>query len=175
MFSGLDPITEDIIFRSLFGRNGILRRNAQTVILATHGVHLLSKADMVVLLGNNCEIIYQGAHSAFPTELISKVHLPSLSESADPEKVAMTERVELMDAEEIVPRFHPDIAPVTVPDDIARQTGDMKIYGYYLKTMGIKHTLLFVFLGAICMGFTPAQSEFRTQPPTPPNGPLTLD
>jgi hypothetical protein len=143
------------------GTDGILIRNAQTVVLATHGAHLLSKADMVVLLGKDGEIIYQGSYSAFPTELISKVDLPKSSESAGPEKVAMTQPVELMVAEEFIPRFHSDTVPVTVPNDIARQTGDTRIYRYYLQTMGIKHTLLFVFLGTICMGFTPAQSEFR--------------
>lgn len=136
-----------------------MRRNSQTVILATHGVHLLSKADLVVLLGNNSNIIYQGTHAAFPTELISMVDLPSSGEVNDPEKVVMAQRIEMLDAEEFESRFHSDVSPVTVSDDVARQTGDMKIYYYYLKTMGLKHAALFVFLGAICMGFTPAQSE----------------
>jgi ATP-binding cassette subfamily C (CFTR/MRP) protein 1 len=162
VFSGLDPITEDIIFRNLLGNDGLLRCNNQTVILATHGSHLLSKADLVVLLGKHSEIIYQGSYSTFPTELISRVDLPNSTAPADPERVATAEKTELVIAEEFMPLFHSDSKNVAVPNDLARQTGDAKIYGYYLRTMGIKHTLLFIVLGATCMGFTPAQSKSRS-------------
>jgi len=162
VFSGLDPVTEDIIFRSLFGSDGLLRRQFQTVILATHAVHLLSKADMVILLGNNGDISYQGNYSSFPTELISMNDFSNSINSAHLDKGVMIERVDPVDSEEFVPRFHSLVTEIddAVALDIARQTGDSTVYKYYFKTMGRNHVILFTILGAICMGFTPAQSKY---------------
>jgi ATP-binding cassette subfamily C (CFTR/MRP) protein 1 len=159
IFSGLDPITEEIIFRSLLGHGGILRRESQTVVLVTHAVHLLSTADIVILLGGNSDVVYQGQYSNFPMELISTRDLDRSTKPASSKEATTTHRVELFDPEEFVPTFHPAFTELDiVAPDTSRQMGDSKVYKYYLKTTGLKHTLFFVFLGAICMGFTPAQS-----------------
>lgn len=161
IFSGLDPVTENVIFQSLLGTDGIFRRRSQTVILATHAIHLLSKADMVILLGSNSDIIYQGDYSSFPTELMAMTDLHDSTDLTLPDKAIMIERVEIVDSEEFVPIFHPLATELDIAaPDISRQMGDSEVYKYYLKTMGVKHVALFIFLGAICMGFTPAQSEF---------------
>jgi hypothetical protein len=149
-----------------------LRRESQTVILATHAVHLLSKADGLILLGNNKDVLYQGDYLKFPTELVTRsdLHLSSSTEPAHAEKVGpkviLTERSELVetDIEIFEPRFHPIITDVLVSPDAARQSGDSKIYKYYLKTFGFKHLLLFFFLGAVCMGGAPAQSKYPLKP-----------
>jgi ABC-type bacteriocin/lantibiotic exporter with double-glycine peptidase domain len=104
VFSGLDPITENIIFQSLFGTDGIFRRGSQTVILATHAVHLLSKADMVILLGNNGDITYQGEYSSFPTKLIAVTDLHDSTYLTLPDKAIMTERLEIIP---VIGIFHP--------------------------------------------------------------------
>ncbi|KAH8596005.1 P-loop containing nucleoside triphosphate hydrolase protein [Bisporella sp. PMI_857] len=154
IFSGLDPVTEAIIFQSLLGSNGILRRESQTVILVTHAVHLLPSADMVVLLGGDRDVLYQGSYSGFPTELISMRDIATSSGHGPSEKVNPKHQ-----SKDFVPTFYPPLTDVDlVAPDSTRQTGDSKIYKYYLRTMSLKHTLLFAFLGAICMGFTPAQS-----------------
>jgi ATP-binding cassette subfamily C (CFTR/MRP) protein 1 len=161
IFSGLDPVTEDIIFQSLFGSNGILRRGSQTVVIATHAVHFLSSADMVILLGVNGEVVYQGSYSSFPLESIAMRDFDSRAEVALPDKVTMAERIDEINTTDFVPVFHPLATDVdTAAPDLTRQMGDSKIYMYYLRTMGLRHATLFVFLGAICMGFTPAQSNF---------------
>lgn len=36
VFSGLDKATEQAVFTQVFGRDGLLRRNGTTVVLATH-------------------------------------------------------------------------------------------------------------------------------------------
>lgn len=41
VFSGLDKVTEQIIFTRVFGKDGLLRKNGTTVILATHAGTLL--------------------------------------------------------------------------------------------------------------------------------------
>lgn len=166
VFSGLDPITENIIFQSLFGSDGIFRRGSQTVILATHAIHLLSKADMVILLGNDSDIIYQGSYASFPSELAPRADLHSSSDFSYSDKATMIEKIEAFDSEEFIPRFHPSATELDiVAPNNSRQMGDSAVYKYYLKTMGVKHVVLFVVLGAVCMGFTPAQSTYHTPMP----------
>jgi ABC-type multidrug transport system fused ATPase/permease subunit len=41
VFSGLDKVTEQIIFTRIFGKDGLLRKNGTTVILATHAGKLI--------------------------------------------------------------------------------------------------------------------------------------
>lgn len=36
VFSGLDKVTEQAVFSRVFGKDGLLRKNGTTVILATH-------------------------------------------------------------------------------------------------------------------------------------------
>ena len=142
----------------MFGRNGILRRGSQTIVLATHAVHLVSKADNIILLGDK-EVVYKGSYKSFPADLISVRDLDKPTDPDMREDIIIPHQIKPTAAERFVPTFHPSITEVdVVAPDIARQTGDSKIYKYYLKTTGIKHIMLFVFLGAICMGFTPAQS-----------------
>jgi ATP-binding cassette subfamily C (CFTR/MRP) protein 1 len=163
IFSGLDPITEETIFQSLFGNNGLLRRGSQTVVLATHAVHFLSAVDHVILLGESSEVVYQGSYSNLPRNLVSMRDLqqqqsPS-SDSDFREKISMASHVAIVASEDFIPALHPLATDIdTASPDFTRQTGDATIYRYYLSTMGTKHVLLFVVLGAMCMGFTPAQS-----------------
>jgi ATP-binding cassette subfamily C (CFTR/MRP) protein 1 len=159
IFSGLDPMTEEIIFQGLFGANGILRNTSQTIILATHAVHHLPASDVVILLGENGEVIYQGAQTNFPKALSSQRNLVKLSETEYPDVPAVTKQIDLAEQPDFTPLFH---EPLTMLDasarDIARQTGDSTVWKYYLKTASYKQSFFFVLLGAICMGFTPAQS-----------------
>lgn len=36
VFSGLDKVTEQVVFARVFGRSGLLRQRGTTIILATH-------------------------------------------------------------------------------------------------------------------------------------------
>jgi ATP-binding cassette subfamily C (CFTR/MRP) protein 1 len=152
-------MTEEIIFQSLFGANGILKNTSQTVILATHAVHLLPTSDMVIVLGEQGEVVYQGLQTTLPKELISQRNLVDLSDTEYPDSATVSKQIKLVEQIDFAPTFH---QPVTVLDasasDIARQTGDSTVWKYYLKTAGYKHSLLFALLGAVCMGFTPAQT-----------------
>jgi ATP-binding cassette subfamily C (CFTR/MRP) protein 1 len=160
IFSGLDPMTEEIIFRNLFGDRGLLRHTLQTVVLATHAVHILSSADSVILLGDlGGGVVYQGPYASMPMELVSQRDFGDIPESEVPDQAAVAHRIELTDEADFKPVLH---QPATVLDasasDVSRQTGDSTIWKYYLQTAGFRHCCFFVFLGAICMGFTPAQS-----------------
>ncbi|VUC23771.1 unnamed protein product [Clonostachys rosea] len=159
IFNGLDPMTEEIIFQSLLGDKGLLKNTLQTVVLATHAVHLLPSADSVILLGEAGDVVYQGQRESLPMELVSQRDLGDIPESEYPDRDTTARRVEDAKEADFTPVFH---QTVTVQDasasDISRQTGDKTIWRYYLKTAGYRHSIFFAVLGAICMGFTPAQS-----------------
>jgi len=153
-------MTEEHISQSLFGENGILKRGSQTVVLATHAVHLLDRADNIILLGEDSKVVYQGRCSNLPKELIPRRNLSSTTEPASSGTNYMTAKAKTVDEDFFVPMLHPaaEDSNLAAPDT-SRQMGDFKVYKYYLKTMGLKHTIIFAFLGAICMGFTPAQGK----------------
>jgi ATP-binding cassette subfamily C (CFTR/MRP) protein 1 len=153
----LDPVTEEVIFRSLLGNEGILRGSSQTVILATHAVHLLSSTDFVILLGETGVVTYQGDYFGFQPTLISQ--RDGTEQFEEPDSDQISRRLHTVETSEFTPVIH---IPITVLDasasDVSRQLGDASVWKYYLKTMGVKHALFFILLGAVCMGFTPAQS-----------------
>ncbi|KAJ4255444.1 hypothetical protein NW762_009439 [Fusarium torreyae] len=63
VFSGLDKVTEQIIFTRVFGKKGLLRRNGTTIILATHAVHRLPESDSVIALEKGGKLVEQGTFS----------------------------------------------------------------------------------------------------------------
>ncbi|KAM0561862.1 hypothetical protein ACHAPJ_003033 [Fusarium lateritium] len=63
VFSGLDKVTEQVIFTRVFGKNGLLRKNGTTIILATHAVHRLSESDFVIALEKGGKLVEQGTFS----------------------------------------------------------------------------------------------------------------
>ncbi|RSM15280.1 hypothetical protein CEP52_000842 [Fusarium oligoseptatum] len=63
VFSGLDKVTEQAVFSRVFGRDGLLRKNGTTIILATHAVHRLPESDFVIALDKGGRLIEQGTFS----------------------------------------------------------------------------------------------------------------
>ncbi|KAI9149384.1 ABC transporter C family member [Paramyrothecium foliicola] len=61
VFSGLDKVTEHIVFERVFGKNGLLRKNNTMTILATHSVHFLPQSDHIVTLDLRGRIAEQGS------------------------------------------------------------------------------------------------------------------
>lgn len=165
IFSGLDPVTEETIFQSLLGENGILRQESTTVILATHAVHLLPSTDLLVVLGDNGTITYQGTPANLPPNLVSMRDVSAVGQKRDSQTDDSSVRELSVDLEDTEISLNPELPTAdAATTDASRQTGDLRVYWYYLKTMGLKHTLLFAILGAICMGFGPAQSMSQPTP-----------
>lgn len=165
IFSGLDPVTEETIFQSLLGVNGILRQESITVILATHAVHLLPSTDLLVVLGDSGTIAYQGTPANLPPNLVSMRDVSAIGEKRDFQTDDSSMGEFPADLEDIEISLNPELPTIdAATTDASRQTGDLRVYWYYLKTMGLKHTLLFAILGAICMGFGPAQSMLQSTP-----------
>ncbi|KFY10023.1 hypothetical protein V492_05242 [Pseudogymnoascus sp. VKM F-4246] len=159
IFSGLDPVTEETIFQSLLGADGILRGGSTTVVLATHAVHLLPSTDLLVVLGDSGNITYQGTPANLPPNLVSMRDVSAVGEKHDSKMAAPRVRGLSVDYENVEVSLNSESTTIdSATTDASRQTGDLRVYWYYLKTMGLKHALLFAILGAICMGFGPAQN-----------------
>ncbi|KAH7152137.1 P-loop containing nucleoside triphosphate hydrolase protein [Dactylonectria estremocensis] len=61
VFSGLDKVTEQVVFSRVFGKEGLLSKNGTTVILATHAVHRLPESDSIIALDQNGRVVEQGS------------------------------------------------------------------------------------------------------------------
>ncbi|KAK7996449.1 hypothetical protein PG989_004489 [Apiospora arundinis] len=131
-FSGLDRETEQTLFRNLFGPSGLLRRLRTTVVLASNSAQYFPIADHIVVLGNG-GVVKQGNWrmlnlNAAPISKLSSGHTSdeSMVLSADYENLS-----------------HQLRANAETELDLARQTGDTALYGYYLRFIDLM-TLLFL-------------------------------
>lgn len=61
VFSGLDKVTEQVVFGRVFGKDGLLSQNGTTVIIATHAVHRLPESDYIIALDRNGKLVEQGS------------------------------------------------------------------------------------------------------------------
>ncbi|KAI0555381.1 putative ABC transporter [Xylaria curta] len=129
-FSELDGDTERIIFNHLFGSTGLLRQLKTTVVLVSNSSQYFQAADHIVVLGNH-GIVDQGPWQTIKVKAASLAkcsashHLSentNLSASFD----KLSAQLRTRDETEI---------------DLARQTGDPAIYGYYMKFIGFINIL----------------------------------
>lgn len=126
--SGLDAFSTRTILDKCFGPGGICRAQKMTVILATHSSRAASRADHVVVQLPNGTLAAQGTFQNV------KHHLHRLSE--EDEIGALQDEDEKQDD-----RVTPDILAKSaiqnsLQQDLSRKTGDLSIYGYYVKSMG---------------------------------------
>ncbi|KAB8305120.1 hypothetical protein EYC80_004415 [Monilinia laxa] len=120
-FSGLDGDTEQTIFDNLFGSTGLMRRLKTTVILVSNSYH-------VVVLGDN-GIIDQGNWQSIKIKVGSIAKFSSGSYAKDNATVSaafaeLSAQVRAKGEAEI---------------DLARQSGDSALYGYYLEFVESKN------------------------------------
>lgn len=149
VLAGLDSVTEDLVFRRVFGRDGLLRGLGATVLLATHSVKHLPQADLILVLEQNGELVQQGSFAELNStgryvrdmELKLAEETPSHDgDDAKAEHTGETDRVRVL--------------PIVANADESRKTGDWTIYKYYAHALGPLGLVLFVSLVA-------GQSVFR--------------
>ncbi|KAI1756695.1 putative ABC transporter [Xylaria castorea] len=129
-FSGLDGDTERIIFKHLFGSTGLLRQLKTTVVLISNSSQYFQAADHIVVLGNH-GIIDQGPWQTIKVKAASLAKFSAshhLSENANLSASfdKLSAQLRTKDETEV---------------DLARQSGDPAIYGYYLKFIGFINIL----------------------------------
>ncbi|OKL59922.1 hypothetical protein UA08_04651 [Talaromyces atroroseus] len=120
IFSGLDGETEQTVFNNLLSSRGLLRRMNTTVVLVSNSLQHLQTADHIVVL-NNHGILAQGNWHKIQTEAVY------------PAKFSSGHRVK--DSAILSGNFEKLNAQLRAKDetevDLARQTGDPAVYGYY--------------------------------------------
>ncbi|PGH20053.1 hypothetical protein AJ80_03703 [Polytolypa hystricis UAMH7299] len=142
-FSGLDPTTEEFIFHALFDADGMLRRSNTTVIMTTNSLHRLPFADHIIALNHAGQIAEQGTFQ----ELNAKEsgYIRSLSiENQDEFQFEGSKEKAKPDAaiQQQLPLSNPETDLPIEDDD--RRTGDMTVYWYYTKMIGVFRGVLFV-------------------------------
>ena len=147
--SGLDTVTEDIVFSRVFGKTGLLRQTGTTAILATHGskahyptlsltnnpVNRLPEANHIIILGAEGRVLEQGPFNSLTSsgEYVQNIaQIQYNNGSAGPEN-----------NDERVPRAVPEPMPVSNTPGNTRQTGDWRIYKYYFLSLGWINLFIF--------------------------------
>ncbi|THV45348.1 hypothetical protein BGAL_0499g00020 [Botrytis galanthina] len=142
--SGLDPETEEQVFKRLFGKQGLFQEMGTTVILVTHAVHRLAYSDYIIALDQSSQIIEQGTFDYLKTSggYVENLETRHRSEDHDSEEV---------DTKETTQKQSP-FATVENDDlmnevaDLDRQTGGASVYQYYFASIGWVPTGIFFIL-----------------------------
>ncbi|GME48797.1 abc transporter [Neofusicoccum parvum] len=144
VFSGLDGSTHDLVFQSVFGRQGLLRARGTTAVVCTHSTKFLSTADQIITLssdgtamihGGSAESV-QGEHCA--QDVITKLETPG-AEASRTETTANRPQMDI-----------PSTKAQPVPEP--SPTVDTGVYRYWLSTIGPLPLALYLVL-VIGIGF----------------------
>jgi ATP-binding cassette, subfamily C (CFTR/MRP), member 1 len=130
VFSGLDNDTEELIFRRLLSKSGLLRRTRTTVVLVTHAVHRLPYSDHIVALDANGTVSEQGSYA-------------SLNQAGGyVQGLAIRRKTSVEDGEEATetvkkPAVHTGlIEGEDIAANLARRRGDIESYRQYFAASG---------------------------------------
>ncbi|GAM84988.1 hypothetical protein ANO11243_029910 [Dothideomycetidae sp. 11243] len=135
--SGLDPNTTKSIVEALFGKDGLFRRAGQTVVVASNNASFLSLADQVVDLGSGSpKVTRRNVESSSP--VTAHVHNQTSPKGSriDSARGSLDE-ISVADFRLEEPKREP-----------RRLDSDTSIYMYYVRTVGVVNTAVFL---ALCM------------------------
>lgn len=141
IFSGLDADTEERIFMRLFSQQGLFRKLGTTVLLVTHAVHRLSYADHVIAMTADGSIAEQGtfeqlkASEGYVAMLEAEYKAEKSKEDDIEEKPASAVHAALIEEEEEQLVQEESTELHIAQEDLTRQTGDLSLYWYYLRSV----------------------------------------
>lgn len=151
--SSLDIATQKHVWEHVFGPKGLLRRNKAAVIVVTHSgktdmrgtnhtilifvANFFKDADQIIAM-EECKIVYQGSFADFP----AAADLPDIFQLK--EKDASTESVD----SKVQTKRLQDAGAIISEKEKADllQSGDSKLYWYYLRSIGWKYALIYLSL-----------------------------
>ncbi|GJN69634.1 hypothetical protein PLICBS_003684 [Purpureocillium lilacinum] len=127
VFSALDRKTARAILANLMEDDGVLRKSRTTVILATHSIEHLHRADKVFALDTN-----GGVREQSLSEVKSEAKLARITvEDDDTEDLEGSANDQQASASPSPPSV------VSSDDAYERQRGDFSLYAFYLRSIGI--------------------------------------
>ena len=152
VLSGLDMDTENKVFHNLLGTDGLLRRQATTVIMASSSSKRLPFADHIVVLDANGEVTEQGdfkklnAASGYVSSFdLSPAEWRYRANTSTLDDLMSAMNPKTCQAFSTQAPTGPIKKPVTDEDfESNKRTGDLSIYLYYTKSVGVFAVLVFV-------------------------------
>ena len=140
--SGLDADTENRVFHNLLGQDGLLRRHFTTVIFASSAANRLPYADHIVVLGDNGHVLEQGSFEELNTGggYVSSLNLRTANWSSEPRSALPEDFKPLITDSTGISTATPTVSEA----DMNRQSGDLSIYLYYIRSVGWPATTIFV-------------------------------
>ncbi len=141
VLSGLDMDTEQRVFHSLLGQNGLLRHQGATTILASSSSKRLPFADHIVVLNEEGRIAEQGSFrelNAMGGYVASFELQPADWTVRSTEMTNLDQVLAMATTSKLV---YPTLPPSkesasTVEFEANKRTGDLAIYAYYAKSVG---------------------------------------
>ncbi|KAK0620994.1 P-loop containing nucleoside triphosphate hydrolase protein [Immersiella caudata] len=129
-FSALDGETESRIVDNLLGLEGLFRKTGTTVFLISNSRVHFQLADWLIILGNG-GIKYQGiwANLRQDAKQVLKLDINRYSQNGTAEKEPEVDKT--LQSQTL------KLAEAT--DDLSRATGDISLYGYYLRAVGARN------------------------------------
>ena len=139
--SGLDAETENHVWNSLLGRDGLLRRFHSTAIVASSSAKRLPYADHIVVLDKNGTTAEQGTFEQLNNGrgYVSRLTLSPPSWDYVPE---YSNDLDLTSYSSNVPQQ--GMTEDSLEEDAARRTGDVAVYLYYVRSVGWVATWIFI-------------------------------
>ncbi|KAK1997544.1 ABC transporter [Colletotrichum falcatum] len=147
ILSGLDNDTAAEVVRKVFGLDGIIRRRRATAVLCTHAIKYLPLADHIICLGPEGTLIEEGT---FDDLMRNKKYVASLGVKATGSDTD-SDAGSISDSKPgSLPAPKPRRAPALVDEimEKSRQTGDVKVYLHYLRSLSVPATVIFVLCSA---------------------------
>ena len=145
VLSALDPMTEEIVFRRVFGQDGLLRKTGTNVILATHSVKRLPQADLVIALDSTGHVVEKGTFQELNTEG-TYVHSLKVQQNRATDE---SEDTEADPPTKETTGVAVKVAPMAAATNEKRQKGDWSVYQYYGRSLGYLNFAIFLFFFAV--------------------------
>ncbi|THW86771.1 putative ABC transporter [Aureobasidium pullulans] len=132
VFSALDFNTVEVIIRRLLGQNGLLPKLRSTVIIVTHSHKVIRMAEQVIVLSKDGRIANQGR--------------PNLSLERELQSSAADGSFERANTDAVqVAKIQAPKGPSTEDkEDLARKTGEWRIYKFYFRNFQKKYLAMFI-------------------------------
>ncbi|KAB8345849.1 hypothetical protein FH972_022904 [Carpinus fangiana] len=144
VLSGLDAVTEEKVLLRVCGPDGLLKQNGSTIILASHSLRALRKADQVIILNKKGSITHQGRYEEAN---LNPVHLLGIANEGELKSAVTIEPT-------LAKSFHTS-ATRTSPLSNTSESGQTEkptssVYRFYLRSLGRWNTAAFF---ALCFAF----------------------
>ncbi|KAI1857175.1 uncharacterized protein JN550_013412 [Neoarthrinium moseri] len=149
MLSALDNATAALILKRLLGKDGLLCSMGVTVILATHSVHHLPVSDLIIVLAKPGHIAQKGSFAELQSQngYVRDLALDQSSQARCEDDESIENEAKSVPQAEPA-REDPELL------DLKRQTGDVSLYAFYLKSVSATIALCWLGLAVLYTGLS---------------------